>query len=330
MEPFMTAKNLQIKKNQHYVWADYLSRWSPDNDCKIYHISPTGKIVLTHVNDLAKQDYFYQIKDLTGDEIAIMKIFLKPLSEDLQNIHISFLNDILEIQNEQFQYKKNGENNEEIQTLFFAKKCNIIEDFHAGHEKKAIPILDSLATGELSILEDDKNMASFMEFLGHQLLRTKKIKDIVIRKQPRKTNLEKIVADAMQNIWWFTSYIFGVNLGKSLYLGRHEEKHSLLINETDISFITSDQPIINVHECVSEDNTIPPEHMNLYYPITPRIAYMINEAGQFKLGKISVAAAGYVNELNIKTAKKSNTDIFGNSKLTLSKYINSFNSKNCL
>ena len=67
-----------------------------------------------------------------------------------------------------------------------------------------------------------------MAFLGLQLSRTKKIKDVVLKRLPRETNLEKSVASATQNAWWFMSYMFGVNVGASLYLGRHEDTHSLL------------------------------------------------------------------------------------------------------
>lgn len=316
----MTEKILQAKRKHHYVWKKYLSRWSPDDDGKIYYTTSTRKIIHDSLSGLAMQKDFYQIKELTANEINIIKAFLKPLSKALQDTYLSLLNDILKIQHIQSLYQWEGKNDEEVKKLFLSAKCNIIENIHGGHESNVTSIIAALANGELSILEDTKNMGSFMAFLGLQMFRTKKIKDRVLNLQPRETNVEKFVAGTMQNIWWFMSYVFGANLGESLYFDRHQYTHSLLINDTNISFITSDQPVINVHECASNADTHPPEKMDLYYPIAPKVAYLISEAGRFRPGKIGLTVRD-VNELNVKMAKKSNNSIFGNSELILGKYI---------
>lgn len=226
------------------------------------------------VRGLAREKDFYQTTALMPNETKIIKGFLKHMSTSAQNIYLPYLDNILKIQQMQLLYKENGGNDEEAEK-FFATNCNIMENLHGAHEKSADPIIAALANRELSILTDDQNMRSFMAFLGLQLLRTKKVKDVFFKNQPRETDLEKFIANATPNIWWFMSYVFGAELGKNLYLDRRNDTHTLLINDTDISFITSDQPVINIHESASNSGINPPEHLDLYYPITPRTAYVI-------------------------------------------------------
>ncbi len=313
----MTEKILQPKKKHHYVWGKYLSKWCESSN-KVYYRTLNGKIGLDSVRGLAKEDYFYQFEKLTSEESNIIKAFLKPLPKGLQDIHLSFLKNIFEIFNMQSQYKWGGRYDEEAKSLFFATKCNIIEDLHAASEEKVIPILQALYDEELNVLESNKNISSFLAFLGLQLFRTKKIKNAVLKNHPHRTQLEESVASALKKAWWLMSYVFGANLGYSLYLSKNKDTHSLLINKTDFSFLTSDQPVINVYE--STDSVCPAERLELYYPIAPRVAYFISEDGRFPPGKVSIAE-GDVNALNIKLAKESNVHIFGDSELILRKYI---------
>src|SRR5690606_19683319 len=83
----------------------------------------------------------------------------------------------------------------------------------------------------------------------------------------------------MSKNWWFLSYMFGMNMGASFSATRNEDKHVLLINNTSEPFITSDNPIINVHPSLKD---IPkgnaPNFMDAYYPLSPKYAYMINNS----------------------------------------------------
>lgn len=82
------------------------------------------------------------------------------------------------------------------------------------------------------------------------------------------------------------------NIGFSLYSSRHDTRHALLVNDTEHPFITSDQPIVNVHACISETEFSAPEHADFYYPISPRIAYIICDSKRFLSG-IQECHAGF-------------------------------------
>lgn len=156
-------------------------------------------------------------------------------------------------------------------------------------------------------------MIEFMMFFGHQISRTKAFRDGAVQVQPRRSVIENEVAEAMEHAWWFLSYMFGMSIGFSLYARRHEARHALLVNDTNVPFITSDQPIVNVHSCVSEADLTAPEHADFYYPISPRIAYIICDSDRFSSGKIEADVAT-VGELNIKVAAQAKVHIIGDSE----------------
>ncbi len=177
----------------------------------------------------------------------------------------------------------------------------------------AKPILGALAEEKFDILQDSQSMREFMSFFGHQISRTKTFKDSVAQVLARRDAMEIAIADAIDGAWWFLSYMYGMNIGASLYMGRHNARHTLLINVTQVPFITSDQPIINVHSCVSEADFVAPKNADFYFPISPRVAYTICDSERFQPSRHEVDEATVV-ELNTKVAAQAMVHIIGNSR----------------
>jgi len=192
-------------------------------------------------------------------------------------------------------------------------KCNALENLHASHEEMALPVLAALADEKFDVLQDNQHMIEFMAFFGHQISRTKTFRDSAIATLSRSNTLEIEVADATAHAWWFLSYMIGMSLGFSLYIDRHNARHALLVNDTNVPFITSDQPVVNVHPCVSEAEFAAPKHADFYYPISPRVAYIICESERFMPGKNEVDEATVV-ELNSKVAAQAMVHIIGDSE----------------
>lgn len=308
----MSRKDLQAKKRHHYVWAHYLLRWgNGTND--VFYTTKNGKIAYDSVRAIAAENYFYKITILTDKHVEVIKSFSQLSPEHLQTQHMSYLTDILKIQNAEKIYRNSGIRNQEAEALLHATKCNIIENLHSSHEDIAKQVLSALADERLDILQDNKHMVEFMSFLGHQIVRTKANRDELLKILHRRNALEIEVADAIAHSWWFLSYMFGMNLGFSLLIGRHDARHALLVNDTDIPFITSDHPVVNVHSCVSETEFSVPEHADFYYPISPRIAYIICDSQRFKPGKHYVDKA-IVTEFNTKVATQAMVHIIGNTE----------------
>lgn len=307
----MLRKELQVKKRHHYVWANYLTRWG-NGTSNVFYTTKLGKIAHDSVRAIAVDDYFYRLTTLTKKHVEVIKGFSKQSPDHLQKQHMSYLSDFLHMQHLETLYHASGIQDQDAEALLHASKCNWMENLHSSHENSALKVLTALADEQLEVLQDKDHMIEFMSFLGQQIVRTKAYRDEVLRRLGRCNDLEVEVADAVAHSWWFLSYMFGMNIGFSFYSFRHDSRHALLINDTDISFITSDHPVVNVHPCVSETELSVPEYADFFYPISPRVAYIICDSERFTSGKHNVDEA-IVNEFNSKVAAQAMVHIVGNS-----------------
>lgn len=306
----MNKKALEVKHNHHHVWADYLRRWSSDGK-NIYYTTNKGNVVHESIKGVAKERDFYKITELSEFDVTIIKSASKHSPLALQQHHMSYLADFINLDNIYKAYKAQGRQNSKFEAHHRALKHNLLENLHSAHERKASPILKSLANADLSILEDLHHMIEFMMYFGHQYTRTKNFKDIALSVLSRNNDFEVKCSDSMAHAWWFHSYMMGMNIGKSLFETRHIDTHALLINNSPTPFITSDQPIINIHPCLTTtpQNT-PPKYADFFYPISPTIAYVICNSDTFKSG-INYIENSLAKELNEKLAKRANAHIFG-------------------
>ncbi|MCS6230349.1 DUF4238 domain-containing protein [Shewanella baltica] len=324
----INKKDLERRKNHHYVWAYYMQRWSFDKRQVYYTTKNNNDIRLEYIKKIAAESHFYRVKPLTLEHVQTIIKWSSKCPNDLHKLHMIYLSDYLIMQSLESRYKQSDKKDEIIDQIIEAWKCNGIENYHTAHELEVRVILDALANRDFSVLDKDENMNDFMAFIGQQIARTKNIKDTVSNiKDGSRAALDmpsQELADNMKKLmlecWWFMSYMFGMNLGRSLYLDRKDNTHCLLINDTDMSFITSDQPIVNVHQALTDEIRPVEDHeSDLYYPISPNVAYMINKSNRFPSGSVQVSV-DVVREMNIKVAKRANFHIIGNSEESLKPY----------
>ncbi|WP_200536596.1 DUF4238 domain-containing protein [Erwinia sp. S59] len=209
-------------------------------------------------------------------------------------------------------YRSSAIQDQETEAFLNASQCNLMENLHSSHKDAGLKVLIALADKQLEIMQDKQHKVKVMIFLGQQIVRTKAYRDEVLRGLHRRNELEVEVADAVTHSWWFLSYMFGMNIGFSLFSSRHDSRHALLVNDTDTPFITSDHPVVNVHACVSETELSIPQHADFYYPISPRITYIICDSELFTPGKHSFNEA-ILNEFNTKVAAQAMVHLIGNT-----------------
>lgn len=312
----MVEKASQIKRKHHHVWGQYLKRWSTDS-VNVHYTTSKGNIVCESIKGVAMEFDFYKLCRLDNFDIEVIKSASKGSPPNLQKLHNNQLQMFLTAQKTENLYRILGADSEIVDTEIKALYSNFLEDTHSLIERKARPVLDGLAERNINLLDNKEDMLNFLIYLGHQLARTKNFKTIAIQSLARGEGLATRVAESMEKAWWFHSYMMGMNLGCSFYNLRHDEQHSLLINDTNTTFITADQPIINVHPNLPERRSKePPAEADFYYPISPRVAYMICKSGRFSRGENHISEQ-VVTEMNLKMARSAITHIFGNSKNVL-------------
>lgn len=313
----LNSKRLEVKRQHHHVWASYMRRWSPDNNRDVWYTTEHQKIARASVKRIAVEPDLYRVQRLTEEHIEIIKMLLINSPKPLQQLQKSLLTTYLYRQRVEDHFKSKGIQDSLSDNIFDALKGNGIEDFHSAHEKEVQDILKELANRDLSVLTVEDNMISFLHFLGHQIIRTKTKKDQIISSYHF---INPKIANLMEESWWFLGYIFGMNIGESFFNSKNKDTHCLVVNDTDIPFITSDQPIINSSPSLNDEIRPPEDHeYDLYYPISPGVAYMINKSNRFPRGKVQ-ASREFVDEMNIKIAKDTNVYLISNDKDILHRY----------
>lgn len=306
-----------IKSQHHFVWKHYLRGWAEDHQCRKYvwrNTEKTNKVEKFSVNGIFVDSKFYKINKLDKYQLEMIRYLFKDSSIFIRQS----INKFLDV-NSTFNLINMNFSNEEISYYHALYESNTLENFHTEIESKAKLIIDPLKMGDFSILENTENLVVFIQFISQQLFRTKSYKENMILTAKK---LDQVLAVKMEECWAIIAFFMGINFGFDLWVNRANNKYCLLLNETDEDFITSDYPVINVHpatEIINLDRPIGNDEVDLYYPISPKIACMINSSSKFPQGKVKVSLAE-VERLNIKIAKMANKGIIGNSEKIVKKY----------
>lgn len=310
----------QLKKEHHYVWANYLRNWAiGDTKNKVWFKKAKGGFAYDSVKMVAKEKHFYQIKPLTKNHVKIIRMISSKSQLHKQNMEL--LQKFLLIQKMEEFYQTSGKKSVETEKEIEAHKHNTLENLHTAYESSAGKTISLLINRDLSCLDDMKQLTTFCNYLGHQFTRTKPFRDIALLVMSKDDSEQaKLVHHISTECWWFISHMLGQNLGYSMFVSRKEDNYCLLLNETTQPFITSDNPVINVHKGLTNDMT-PPEddQLDLYYPLSPTIAIMVSSSHRFPSGE-SILTLDDVNELNTKIAKGAYVNIFGCSEESLKPY----------
>ncbi len=319
----MSGKKIIPKKNHHYVWSHYLRRWS-ENGAKVWRTTETGRIDLQDTKAFAKEDHFYRAQPINGDQIYLIDCLFRNASGRVRTEQVEILSEIVAIQKREKAISQLGIDEEAILNYVNAMKSNILEDRHATHENATRPVLDALVNGDLKVLEDDQKFSDFIKFFAHQLTRTKAFREKLFvgnTSWVQEGDGSELVYENIRKCDWLLGYMIGIQLADSLLSTRRDDKHCLIKNETEELFITSDQPVINVHPSVLPNSGKLPadDECDLFFPVSPTTAYMINASSKFSEG-VSSATLDMVRDVNERIALSSHCYIVGNCKDIIKRY----------
>lgn len=268
-------------KKQHYVWEFYLKAWCFEGN-KVW-CRRNGKIFNTSTENVAQERRFYEITPLTKDEIGFIEAGIQKCPVENHYILNLKLSNLIDFSSNDNSCK------------------NALENEFADMEQRTVPILQSIKNGVIDVLNNQYDKNIFSIFLGMQYTRTPKCR------YGKINCLSEGRFQISNNFSFYWSYIF---FSDSISSWISSAKVSLLKNKTNIPFITGDQPVINIK---SEYNNTPAKEIQLYYPISPKLALLFDEKELFE-NPISVDDVLFYNE---KIKQASEALIVGNKKETL-------------
>lgn len=309
---------MQVKKKHHYVWKEYLKSWT-DNEQVPALIKNSKKIIKTNPEGVAQQRYFYALEEFTEEEEIILKELVNQWSKNSTiEINLEFYEEFTSYSKLKrftrridLDEQKSDKLNEKLNLL----RTNAMEDSHLIFENFGKKIISIRKYEDLTFLDDEMELFYTMIFIAFQYLRTKnmqlKIK-VVIDKydylSPKFLN--------------FLPFIYATGIADSLTYEK-QTRFIFLENSSDIDFITSDQPLINNKIDQLHDNGTVAQ-LDIYYPITPRIALLIHYQEQKEKYRTISLNSLEVNKYNKTIFNHSNEFIFASSTEQLEEY------KNCL
>jgi hypothetical protein len=311
-------------KKQHYIWRHYLIPWTSNQQKNgQIHCLMDNKVFSTGLMGVGNQRYFYEIPDFTDTQIELAKKYNEILTNNyyLRKANAQWI--------ELFQLSSNARKNcsllgmskQEVDDLYDYLSKNAGELYHSKIEESAIGKIDLLRAHDCSFLhcEDDRN--DFYLYLANQYTRTKRMHDVILENisndndKPTGYSLSKEDEDSLLFLAMiFASTNLGFSLSSQFFCGKFLE------NNTNTSFITGDQPIVNIYNDYS--NNLMPDKLAFYYSLTPNLAILFhNEGKPEQNGETLSLTAENVEKYNQMIVSASLHQLYGNSKDSLECYL---------
>jgi hypothetical protein len=312
---------MSTKRKHHYVWREYLRSWSCKE--KIYsYIKSENKIAKPNLMGVAQQRFFYSLEEFSIEEELILNELVRQYSNseaslkinlELLNIYTSYSR--LKRLDKENTFETNSEKEiEKLAKILELVRTNLFEEFHSIIENYGKKVVKIKNFEDIQMFENDDDLFFTMIFLCSQFLRTKKMKtslELVFNKSefiiPKYTNI--------------ISLVFANSLAISLSQNENI-KYIFYENETEIKFLTSDQPLMNLLINDKDENG-KVKNFELYYPINPKVAIVIHFANQnlkYERIKIDTQKVTILNDFLFEYAEEF---VFADNEEQLIKYKNS-------
>jgi hypothetical protein len=296
---------LDRKRRQHHVWQHYLKSWATGDQVYCFR---EGSVFCTNTLNVAVERDFYKLPALNSDDLALIKwLVIDPANPVAKQYHQEFLSALTAPARFVELHRASSTDPEELDEYLDIQRTNVLEDYHERVENSFQPLLDDILKSDLSFYSSEQHTIGFLHFICVQHMRTKGIKERAI--EGSRKNGGKDVS----RIWDVISHMFAVNIGMSLYLERTKRTLALVHNHTDIPFVTSDQPIINLHA----KGAAPPETLSFYYPVSPRLALLLTEVNEAPAFTGDGLTSTQIRALNMRILDACHSQVFAANEAEL-------------
>jgi hypothetical protein len=253
-------------RKQHYVNQFYLEPWA-------YHGQLAsmirGKIFPNALANIANQRDFYEVAELSPEDITFLRhVVIDQASEGLKPIFEEWLYSYILVGNAyRLLHNDSKLPKKEIQILRDLK-LEFDEKYHAAIEGDLHTPLRQMREGRTDFFEDVNVVGPFFRSIALQYLRTKKMRAAMTGRLDTP-----IPGASMDRIWRPMIHMHAINVGASFFRQRSELRLLLLQSPRGESFITGDQPIVNLVDDLDDKGV--PLGLELYYPISPTRAMIL-------------------------------------------------------
>lgn len=318
------------KRDQHYVFQAYLKNWVNTNG-KLWCMRD-GKVFDVKTSNIAFEKDFYRVNSLSNKDIEFIKLFFYKSSDAFKKEMDYFLKLYTTIDRDEKIFElifklctKDisgiSETIDDINKMIDIARSNIMEEVYCDFEGEACDWLKNLCKEDIDFLytSSKEEKEKFISFVCSQYFRTKRMKEhmMYVLKETEKFFVNKEFPQGSikaENLYQPMLWLLSAKCSDKI-LNAHI---TLIINRTDVPFITSDQPVINL-KANYKDFSNQPDELVFYYPISPRVAVKIND--DLCVKKIELTNSSDIYEYNDLINRAAYKMIFSKDKSVISKYI---------
>jgi hypothetical protein len=261
--------------------------------------------------NIAQEKYFYEIKKLSKNDILFLQNFVESISTGIiREANLKWVDLFSFIHRFEEMVKKEGALTEKLEENINQLVKNLNEDSHNFIENRSIDYIEKLLEKDSSFFENDEDRGKFLVYLVAQYLRTKSMRERLLNNAGSTKSIN------VENCIGALSHISTTTIAFNMFASPDFRTITFLENNTDLEFLTSDQPIINIHAYDTPTNQAP-EKLAFYYPISPKLAILVSQ--DVKDSSIELSEED-VEDYNQKLISFSLEQIFSSSEELLKKY----------
>ena len=325
---------------QHYVPRRFLLNWALSGSQQIAFRYKNEAPEVVGVKDVAWEKYNYAYPDLSPSDV---KLLIQQV-EHVQGVDREFLSShyyiaislvtqlkllkgikdddtlqvmkmLLDTKDLEPQYRYmlcsayNGLPDCDLKAKFIHDLETVVNNGFEGwmtiHENQVNPLLDGIINeGDLSFWENPEMACQFLHCLAIQLMRVPKYTYLV---NDDKSQFMTEHHDLMH----FTRFYVAYMLGKIFVRNRGDYEVSILHNDSPLTFITGDQPLLNLCGVTGA--------FDFYYPLSPRVAIFYARKGRLHdtYSWLDVIGPREVDWLNKRLANACVSQVYADFKETL-------------
>lgn len=304
------------KRRQHYVWRYYLRAWSQDE--KIFCLRD-GAIFSSNLMGVANKRDFYKIRELDENDIEFVKRFaIEQSTPYLKEVHLRTLNSFALVFKAKKFLESSGKDDPELNKEIDELINNFEEDFHGEIEKSSIKFINYILEEKIDFYQDKEERVGFLCFLCFQYFRTNKIKANMIS-NICSSGIPENWCMHFEKTYNIFSHVFAYNVAYSLAMDSGF-KILPIKNNSSISLITCDQPVINTFSVGSSPRKMV-DKLELYYPVSPKMAILITEKAKYpNIDALTINESSKIHDYNLLMIAASHEQIYSNSKDLLEAY----------
>lgn len=303
-----------IVKQPHYVWRFYLEAWEVNGKLAAYR---EGKVFTPAAKGVATEGGFHDLREVTDEDIDFLKSMAVFRGSPAEKTNLNFIDALVTVQRACKAVIDQGDAQPEAARDYAENTIRNFEERLQGNiEQTAIPWLISLRNADNRFIKEPENRLYYY-FLAMQYFRTKRMMTKMV--DAFGAFDYGMHVPRIERIWQLMRHVLAVNVGGSLHMDRAKYRTVFLRNQSDQSFLTGAQPIVNTYRTNSV--MIAPEELQFYYPLGPRLAMLHTphkDAGDGDEVLIGDAGVDYYNRLIVEASPDY---FFADSREALSFYL---------